>query len=357
MTVVKKRLRPKKYSEIAEVIRKRVTSGDYKELLPGINQLAEEFDVNRKTTNRAILHLVKEGLLVRRAGFGTFVAGNDIATETSTIKRVNSKRYAVLIRSTDPFPGYLELLSGCDEVISGIGGSLIYTKFDEHALDSLLGRLRFQQIEGVIVCGLIANSFLRKLQQEFSVLLIDSTPNAVPTNAIIWNYYESAFQLGNYLAKSGKKRVALTNFIDDSYPYHTKKSFPYRLLGFRDAFKKNQLDFKVFDSDWALSAFTPKSSLCDYLYKAPADTVLISSILPQVLNKLDCYDLIGKLKLSGYGDEMSIKQNSITGTYISENYREMGKCAGETIIDILGRPRLQLQTRVLKGELIDGTIS
>lgn len=352
MTAAEKRLRPKKYSEIAEVIRERITSGEYKDLLPGINQFSDEFSVNRKTANRAILHLVKEGLLVRRAGFGTFVAGSENDIETSPIKRVNSKRYAVLIRRVDPFPGYLELLAGCDEVISSIGGSLIYTKFDEHEPDSLLGRLRFQQIEGVIVCGIIANSLLRKLQQEFSVLLIDSTPDTVPANAIVWNYYDSAFQLGEWITSQGRTRVAVVNFSGDIHPNHTKTSFPYRLQGLTDAFSQNVMDYKIFGFDWSLKGLDTKSNLRKYLYELPEKTALVSFTIPQILNRLDCYDLVGKILLSGYGDLRSIELNTVKGMYVTEDYHEMGKRAGETIIDILGRPRTQLQTEILKGKII-----
>lgn len=352
MTAAEKRLRPKKYSEIAEVIRERVSSGEYKELLPGINVLSEEFEVNRKTANRAILHLVKEGLLVRRAGFGTFVTGTEDNVETAPMKRVNSKRYAVLIRSLDPFPGYLELLSGCDEVIAAIGGSVIYTKFDEHDPDSLLGRLRFQQIEGVIVCGIIENPLLKKLQQEFSVLLIDSTPDVVPANAIVWDYYDASFKLVEKLANSGKERLAIIDFISDPTPNHTKTSWPLRRQGFEDAAEKNGMEYEVFQYEWSLSGVKPGCPLDGFLRKVPEGTALVSFIIPTLLNRLQSHDLIGKIAIAGFGDKISIRENALAGVYISEDYHIMGKRAGETIIDVLGRPRSQLQTEILKGEII-----
>jgi len=352
MTLSKKRIRPKKYSEIAEVIRKRISDGDYSERLPGINQLSIEFEVNRKTANRAILHLVKEGLLVRRAGFGTFVAGTDNSAESPVIKRVNSKRYAILIRSSDPFPGYLDLLAGCDEVISSIGGSVIYTKFDEHDPNSLLGRLRFQQIEGVIICGLIANPLLQKLQQEFSVLLIDSTPDSTPANAIIHNYYESAFQLGELIASKGKTKAVIVNQDGSDEPDHTKTSFPYRLQGFTDAFNKHNIEYQIFEFGWDIDQIDNISPFKQYLYQQPEDTVLISSSTLQFFNKLNCYDLIDKILLAGFGDQRSIDNSTMKGVYITEDYNHMGKRAGKTIIDILGRPRLLPQTETLKGMLV-----
>ena len=352
MTLSKKRIRPKKYSEIAEVIRKRISDGDYSGRLPGINQLSTEFEVNRKTANRAILHLVKEGLLIRRAGFGTFIAGTDNPAESPVIKRVNSKRYAILIRSSDPFAGYLDLLAGCDEVISSIGGSVIYAKFDEHDPNSLLGKLRFQQIEGVIICGIIANPLLQKLQQEFSVLLIDSNPDSIPANAIVYNYYESAFQLGELIARKGKTKAAIINFFDDDHPNHTKTSFPYRLQGFTDAFNKHYIEYQIFEFGWNMDKLDQESPLKKYLYQSPEDTVLISSSTLQIFERLNCYDLIGKILLAGFGDKRSIEHDTIKGAYIAENYNLMGKRAGKTIIDILGRPRLQPQTEILEGTLV-----
>ena len=351
MTAAEKRLRPKKYSEIAKIISERISSGVYQERLPGINQLSVEFDVNRKTANRAILHLVKKGFLVRRAGYGTFVVGKEDSMTVPVLKRVNSKRYAVLIRSVDSFRGYLELLSGCDEVISAIGGSVIYAKFDDQNHDLLLGRLRFQQIEGVIICGIIANSLLIKLQKEFSVLLIDSTPNKVQANAIVFDYYDSAFRLGEWIAEKGKKRVALTSFIGVPRHDHTKTSFPFRLQGFRDAFNKFNIESKIFTFEWSLEDLNPNSPLKDFLYKDPDNTVLVSLLEPDVLGKLASFDLFGRLLLAGYGDSLTVK-NVSPGVYISEDYHEMGKRAGSTIMNIIGRPNSQFQTEILTGQLL-----
>ncbi len=63
-----------KTSEIADEILKRIRTNYYTEKVPGERFLADEFDVNVKTANRAVSQLVEQGVLFRKRGEGTFIA-------------------------------------------------------------------------------------------------------------------------------------------------------------------------------------------------------------------------------------------------------------------------------------------
>ncbi|MCS7286048.1 MAG: GntR family transcriptional regulator [Anaerolineae bacterium] len=65
-----------KYYRIKEEIRRRIASGEYgaSQRIPSESELAQEFSVSRGTVERAIRLLVKEGILYREQGKGTFVA-------------------------------------------------------------------------------------------------------------------------------------------------------------------------------------------------------------------------------------------------------------------------------------------
>jgi GntR family transcriptional regulator len=64
-----------KWQQIAEVLRQRITSGEYpvRGLISEV-KLEQEFDVSRVTVRKATAALREEGLIVTTPGMGSFVA-------------------------------------------------------------------------------------------------------------------------------------------------------------------------------------------------------------------------------------------------------------------------------------------
>ncbi|GKV68533.1 HTH-type transcriptional repressor YvoA [Sporosarcina sp. NCCP-2716] len=64
------------YVQIEELLRERIAEGTYpvNSLIPSERDLSAQFGVSRMTVRQALLNLVKEGLLYREKGRGTFVA-------------------------------------------------------------------------------------------------------------------------------------------------------------------------------------------------------------------------------------------------------------------------------------------
>jgi LacI family transcriptional regulator len=62
-----------KYTRVAADLQARIAGGVYTEALPGVKQLAKEFDVNFMTVDKAIRKLEEQGLVYRIARKGTYV--------------------------------------------------------------------------------------------------------------------------------------------------------------------------------------------------------------------------------------------------------------------------------------------
>ena len=79
------------YFRIQEMLRAQIASGKLIEgkRLPSESELAENYETTRGTVRQALAQLAFEGLIVRRMGLGTFVAG----------KRVESRIEAQRVRS------------------------------------------------------------------------------------------------------------------------------------------------------------------------------------------------------------------------------------------------------------------
>jgi hypothetical protein len=79
-----------KFQRLREELREAVESGEWPGKLPGERALARRFGVNAKTLSKALTDLAAEGLLERRIGRGTFVAGS-AASEVRSGCRVSGR--------------------------------------------------------------------------------------------------------------------------------------------------------------------------------------------------------------------------------------------------------------------------
>jgi DNA-binding GntR family transcriptional regulator len=61
------------WDQLAEALRKSISSGEYTGRIPSAKSLAQEFEVSHKTSERALHALVDEGLLVAVIGKGFYI--------------------------------------------------------------------------------------------------------------------------------------------------------------------------------------------------------------------------------------------------------------------------------------------
>lgn len=87
------------YKQIVDQIREKVLSGELApgESLPSIRQLAEEAGTSVITTKRAYSELEAEGIIVTRAGLGSFVAHLDAARAKAVRMRSLRERLADIV--------------------------------------------------------------------------------------------------------------------------------------------------------------------------------------------------------------------------------------------------------------------
>src|SRR4051812_8625231 len=83
--------RTAKFAQVGETLRQRIRDGSYSvgSRLPSENELPAEFGVGKQTIVRVMSELLREGLIVRRQGKGTFVARRnafDSTTRTHPIR-------------------------------------------------------------------------------------------------------------------------------------------------------------------------------------------------------------------------------------------------------------------------------
>ena len=67
------------WQQLADLLRGRIESGEYApgDRIPSVVSLAQEYDLAAGTVRKALSALQREGMVVSRVGWGTFVAERD----------------------------------------------------------------------------------------------------------------------------------------------------------------------------------------------------------------------------------------------------------------------------------------
>ena len=351
------RNRPGIGKEVLATLKKQIATAHWDSKLPAIDALAEEFGVNRKTIDRALMTLVRDGLLVRQRGVGTFIAGTEPEPSGSN-RKINTRRYAALAQAQTTYPGYMDLLHGCSEVLDPIDGSLMFVRFDANESDEkTLGRLRLLKLEGILFCGPIRDSLLRKIQKEFNILLIDSHSESPPVDSVVWECYDTGYRLATEIIKSGRESALIlestknsANSPEDPAWFHYQ-----RIKGIKKAFDEHGFNYMEYQTGWGYKNITRSNKVIKYL-STPADKkVLIttdSSMIVPSLKKANSLDAIGQIMLCSFADTRYLEQ-AFPGLYAVHNMHMMGNEAGKMLIDILGRPSQRTSSIKLVPKIIE----
>jgi DNA-binding LacI/PurR family transcriptional regulator len=137
----------RKHHLISARLRERILQGEYDEQIPGQRVLAEEFGVNFLTVRKAVNTLVKDGLLTKHPGKGTFV---------TRLKREQTFNIAAVLGGLSfGFGGHhSKLIQGIQEEAARHDYDLIYRphlgdpQVEQQAIEDILAR---KKCDGVLV--------------------------------------------------------------------------------------------------------------------------------------------------------------------------------------------------------------
>ena len=82
-----------RYQQVKEHILSRIRAGQLRphDRVPSEQELVAEFGVSRMTANRALRELASDGVVVRQAGVGTFVADSQIRSPVMEVRNIASE--------------------------------------------------------------------------------------------------------------------------------------------------------------------------------------------------------------------------------------------------------------------------
>lgn len=201
-----------KTAQLAEALHAGIVKGDYPagEAIPSERLLMEEFDVSRTTVRRAIEILIASGLLTRRAGAGTFVAGS------AGGQRIDDRQPAVaFIIPTFSDPLYGEMIDGIEREARQHEMRMLagQSNYDGATESAQLSRYADDPaVRGAIVVPGTIESLLPGARQFMNsgkpLVFLGRWPNGVAADCISSNYRLGARLAVEHLIELGHRQIA-----------------------------------------------------------------------------------------------------------------------------------------------------
>jgi GntR family histidine utilization transcriptional repressor len=162
-----------RYLQVKDFILERIAGGTLRagERVPSENELTRTLTVSRMTANRALRELAADGVLVRVAGVGTFVAEQRVHAHPLEVRniadeiRARGHEYRVKVVALDSLSASRELAERC-----GVkpGAQLDYSLLT-HFEDAAPLQVEERYVNPQVAPGYLRNDFSRTTPHEFLI--------------------------------------------------------------------------------------------------------------------------------------------------------------------------------------------
>ncbi|HEX4216516.1 MAG TPA: substrate-binding domain-containing protein [Candidatus Dormibacteraeota bacterium] len=197
------------YQQLRQDLFARIRRGEFPPggLLPSESQICERYSVSVTTARRALLELVKEGVVRRRAGVGTIV--------TTGLRRA----HVTFAMISDEADSWREVSAAMAEIIGGIGeltwqrdSSFSTTSVDEAGAVAFLTELtRARRTDGVVLrtANDIREDQLQALEAGgMPYVVIKRELRGRPMNCVVTDDYQGSREMTRHLIGQGHGRIA-----------------------------------------------------------------------------------------------------------------------------------------------------
>ncbi len=353
-----------KYEQLKQILRQKIKNKEYKlgEAIPSERQMPALFNVSKHTVLRAITDLVQDGLLYREHGRGTFVKkangnatnGHDARVISFIVHNISDyfiseicrgiedtakqKGYRVMVFNSDCSPGKeAENIRMLEE--TNASGAVIYPFPGQENTEEIF-----------------------KLKQDnYPFVLVDIFLKDIKTDYVVVDNAKGGFLAVKHLTDLGHKRIGFIGFIESSTGFD-------RFEGYRNALGKAWIPY-----DENLVIDIPHSVVLETMGReeeagrhGEIDRLLNLKNRPTAVFCGNDYIAIGVIKrvlelglrvpedlaVVGFDNLPISSLTAVPLTSVAQPKFEIGKAAGEILIDQIEGKQAELKEIVLDVELV-----
>lgn len=223
------------YDQLYTFILGQITSGQLKpgDRVPSEKELAEQFNVSRITSKRALEKLFQDKVIERIQGKGSFVIES---TYLPPVPDLNRRIIGVILPDFSDAYG-LKLIHAIEDYCSALNYFLIVKRTHDQRVqeEAAIRSLVQLQVSGLIIFPVHGEFYntelLRLVVSGFPVVLVDRYLKGIPAHSVYTDNAKAAQQLTSYLFEAGHEQIA---FVSPP-PEHTS-TIEDRIKGYKAAF-------------------------------------------------------------------------------------------------------------------------
>jgi len=342
------------YYQLKNILKSYIVEGKYKagESFPSEWQLAQECSISRMTARRALSELVREGLLVRKHGKGTFV------TSTTKIKKITrSIGFGIFDFGYITQPVTSQLIAGIGYKIKKGNYIFQFAITDERLKNSgsyYKNMVDKKQLDGLILWDICIKNqeILRLKENKFPLVLIDRKISGIALDYVGPDNTQGIFMAMEHLIKIGHKRIGLCLGDIENY------SDGEKLRGYQAALNKYGINYdeRLVRARSGKNAYIVAEELLG-LKNSP--TAIVAHMDQDVLEIMQAIRNRGltvpnDIAVVGFGGYLGYVFQEISLTSVKVPMNEIGTAAARRLIELIDKPDIRPREIVFKPELIIG---
>lgn len=342
------------YQQLRQDLLARIRRGEFSpgQLLPSEHQLCEDYGISATTARRALLELVKDGMVRRRAGVGTIVATH---LRTARLSFVNVDYVGDAWREVSAAVG--ELIAGIGEMAWQREASFSTSAVDEEdsveylrelarsgSTDGVLLRtandVRAEQLQVLETVGLPYVAIRRRLAGR-------------PMNCVVSDDFEGACAVTSHLLEQGHRRVGFV------CAKPTLTLAQERLAGYREALSRAgiPLDDSLVRLEPTFTLAFGRRAVRSLLEQPDRPTAIFTASDTMALGGYEAarelgLEVPGQVALAGYDDIPPSALMTPPLTTVRTSYYEFGRRSTELLLDLIDHRLEGPQRVVIRPELV-----
>ncbi|PCJ53509.1 MAG: hypothetical protein COA79_22850 [Planctomycetota bacterium] len=281
---------PKTYNKTLYQLRNSINqlANDFGQL-PSDEALAIKNNICSSTIKKVMQQLVKEGLIFRKRGIGTFI-NNQNATNLKLDKPEKKiktiTKFITILFPDDVFNGkdfnisgiYQDIINGVSEVLSEnklqLAIKFIDQSENEHCLNNFTEQIKKNKMHGLIVIGSLKDEIQIKINKlNIPVVMLDHWAGEnIDFDTFENDSLRDTIELICSLVSLGHKKIGFIDRIDSN-------KNPMRLEGYKLALKSSKIDF---NAEYVKAIIDSKNHGYQYCCKL-VDEFLSSTEMPSVI--------------------------------------------------------------------------
>ncbi|MGF7143074.1 GntR family transcriptional regulator of arabinose operon [Anaerotaenia torta] len=353
------------YKKITDYIKARIDSGELKvgDRLPTEKELAEQFKVSRITSKRALEDLKNEGLISRIRGSGSYVADQEKQAKTEMVSEENlySRVVSLVIPFDDSNGGIMNTVSGITSVLKNKGYIVDIHCTSEKTLNDKQQLLELYQrkVGGIIYYPKSDRDNLELMNmfylENYPIVVIDKYFESVPLRSVVSDNQQGMYEAARYLLELGHHRIG---FLSDNR-IEEATSVRNRYFGYAKALKEYKITVDeryVKNGDlYNLDINDGEEIVRELVEQGVTAMCAINDYVALFL--ISCLNRLGisvpeQVSVVGF-DDISLKMMpDISLTTVRQDLYEIGRCAGEMMLEALEGRKSGLERIVIPTELM-----